>query len=499
MAEATSQEETFLTMATQRLRRSRPLISTLLAMVLIAGVAMHQPPVASADVDTTGAYLDRLNELRGWAGLPAVTEDADLVTDAEAAARWLVDNGEFTHNINDPSASEAAVRGAAESNLYATSRPGGDPPEVVIDGWANSFGHGMWALHPQLSRTGYGYATDEDAPLWPFIAALNVIGGLDVGIDLDAADFPLTFPADGVTGFDLPGDDQRSPDQCPEAVGPTLRVIGGAERGDAFDGSSFRSVTVAINGHLVPVCVAGGDDFASLATTDSTAIVPHQPLPPGSRVDVTGQFRGGPLGWSFATPGPIDPQRLCLPAPSPFVDVAEGAAHEAAITCLAALEVINGTAPGRFSPADELSRGQMASLIARLLDHIGAPLPGGATDAFSDDAGSVHEAALNRLAAARIFLGRADGRADPQTFVSRAELAAYLDRSFTFAELEAEAGPPVSFPDDAGVHEASIQRMATLGLIGGRADGSFGPAASTTRSQTATLLARLGVLGTPGA
>lgn len=486
-------------MATPRAGCCRSLVPTVVVMALVGAMALHQPPVASADVDATGAYLDRLNQLRTWAGLQAVTEDAALVADAEAATQWLVDNGEFTHFINDPSASEAAVRGAAQSNLYASSRPEGDSPTAVIDGWANSFGHGMWALHPLLTRTGYGYASDADAPGWRFIAALNVIGGIDFASELADEGFPLTFPADGVAGFDLPGNDRRPPDQCPEAAGPTLRAIGGAERGDAFDGNPFTSVTVTVNGLVVPACIASGDDYASLGVTDSTAVVPHEALPPGSRVEVTGQFRGEPLGWSFTTPGPIDAQRLCLPAPSPFADVPEGAAHEAAITCLAALEVINGTAPGRFSPGDELSRGQMASLIARLLDHIGAPLPGGGTNAFPDDTGSVHETALNRLAAAGIFLGRADGRADPQTFVSRAELAAYLDRSFVFAELEAEAGPPVTFPDDAGVHEASIERMATLGLIGGRADGSFGPAESTTRAQTATLLARLGVLGTPGA
>lgn len=442
--------------------------------------------------------MERLNQLREWAGLPAVAEDGTLVADAEAAARWLVDNNQFTHNIEDPSAPEAAKRGAGQSNLLGSSFPEGFTPKGAIDEWANSFGHGVGVLHPQLARTGYGFASNPASAPFAWVAALNVTGGIDHSIGLDG-DLPATFPADGVTGFDLAGVFNRPPGQCPQALGPTLRVIGGVQRGDAFDGNSFRSVFVAVNGQLVPHCVAGGREFASLASTDSTAIVPESSLPEGSRVEVGGEFRGQLLRWTFITAGPVDPRRLCHPAASPFSDVSDGQVHEAAITCLADLGVIKGTGAGQFSPQAPLNRGQMASLVVGLLDHIAIPLPADAADVFSDDAGSVHEVSLNRLAAARIFHGRADGRADPLTPVSRAEIAAYLDRSFEFGELETQPGPSTSFSDDAGVHQPSIRHMAALGVIGGRVDGSFGPTDSTTRAQAATLLARFGVLGTPGA
>lgn len=473
------------------------LLLAVLALALVAPGILFRPTAAGADVDASGAYLERLNQLRQWAGLPAVAEDPGLVADAEAAARWLVDNNQFTHDIQDPSAPPAAVRGA-RSNLYGTSAPEGLTPVEAIDGWVNSLGHGMWALHPELTRTGYGFASNANAVTFKWVAALNVIDGIDPSVDL-GADLPTTFPADGVTGFDLPAGLGAAPDQCPQSFGPTLRVIGGSERGDEFDGSSFRSAWAAVNGQLVPLCAVSGQQYDLLRYTDSTAVVPDDPLSPGSRVQVGGEFRAQPLEWTFFTAGPIHPGRLCHPAASPFSDVPEGQVHEEAISCLAGLGVIKGTAPGQFSPQAVLNRGQMASLVAGLLDHIATPLPDGSADAFPDDSGSVHEPSLNRLAAAGIFVGRADGNADPRTPVSRAEIAAYLDRSFEFANLRTEPGEPVSFSDDAGVHEASIEHMAALGVIGGRADGSFGPVEGTTRAQAATLLARFGVLGTPGA
>lgn len=482
-------------MATRRARPSHRLGRAALAVALAATGALYRAPAAAADVDSSGAYLERLNQLREWAGLPAVAEDPVLVADAEAAARWLVDNNQFTHDIEDPSAPAAAVRGA-RSNLSGSSSPEGLTPVEAIDGWVNSLGHGMWALHPQLARTGYAFASNPDGSPWAWVGALNVIDGIDPTVALGGE--PTTFPADGVTGFDLPPSSGRPVDACGGSAGPTLRVIGGNERGDSFDGSPFRSATLTVNGQLVPLCTAGGQQHSMLGYTDSTAVVPDGPLPQGSRVEVGGQFRGQPLNWTFFTAGPIDPRRLCHPAPSPFADVPDGQVHEDAITCLAELRVINGTAPGQFSPGVQLDRGQMASLVVGLLDHIATALPDGSVDAFPDDTGSVHEASLNRLAAAGIFHGREDGRADPLTPVSRAEIAAYLERSFVFADLATEPSPPTSFPDDAGVHQASIRSMAALGVIAGRADGSFGPSESTTRAQAATLLARFGVLGTPG-
>jgi hypothetical protein len=66
----------------------------------------------------------------------------------------------------------------------------------------------------------------------------------------------------------------------------------------------------------------------------------------------------------------------------------------------------------------------MARYLDRALD-----LPPTATDFFSDDDGSGYEDAINRLAAAGITEGCGDGRFCPGSWVSRAQMAAFLRRA----------------------------------------------------------------------
>jgi hypothetical protein len=66
----------------------------------------------------------------------------------------------------------------------------------------------------------------------------------------------------------------------------------------------------------------------------------------------------------------------------------------------------------------------MASLLARALE-----LRPTATDAFTDDDGSVHEDSIDRLATAGITDGTATGDFDPGRVVTRAQLASFLVRA----------------------------------------------------------------------
>jgi hypothetical protein len=70
----------------------------------------------------------------------------------------------------------------------------------------------------------------------------------------------------------------------------------------------------------------------------------------------------------------------------------------------------------------------MASLLARAFE-----LPASRADAFGDDDASVHEASINRLAAAGITTGTDDGGFDPGRGVTRAQLASFLVRALRAA------------------------------------------------------------------
>jgi hypothetical protein len=159
-----------------------------------------------------------------------------------------------------------------------------------------------------------------------------------------------------------------------------------------------------------------------------------------------------------------------------FTDIS-GSVHEDNINILAELGVINGLTPTTFAPNRPVTRAQAASMVGRLLDLFGVLSPG--PDAFSDDDDSPHEDAINALAAAGIVGGVTSTRFDPSDQLSRGAVASILARTQDLAveagltlppgELESvfaalTGGNEVPGPGDTGA-------MATVELIRTSVDG----------------------------
>ena len=109
----------------------------------------------------------------------------------------------------------------------------------------------------------------------------------------------------------------------------------------------------------------------------------------------------------------------------------------AAVSSTAALGISTGTTPGRFDPDLPVTRGQMASFLARTHAIVaGAPLPAGG-DAFDDDAASGHAPAIEAVAAAGIGVGTAERTFSPGRPVTRGQMAAFLAR---LLDLEISSG-----------------------------------------------------------
>ena len=143
--------------------------------------------------------------------------------------------------------------------------------------------------------------------------------------------------------------------------------------------------------------------------------------------------------------------------------------------------ISNGCAPGIFCPGLMVTRAEMASFLARALN-----LPPAATDHFWDDEGLVHQDAINRVADAGITLGCGLGGYCPNDPVTRAEMASFLSRALTLPPSTVD-----HFWDDNGsMHEAAINRVADARITLGCAPGEFCPAATTTREQMAAFLHR---------
>src|SRR5690606_5147151 len=94
---------------------------------------------------------------------------------------------------------------------------------------------------------------------------------------------------------------------------------------------------------------------------------------------------------------------------------------------------------GTFDPNAAVTRAQMASFVARLVHATGRTLPADPPDAFDDDDGSVHEDAINQLAAAAIVQGTSARTYEPAELIDRAQLASILARALTYAGVALEA------------------------------------------------------------
>ncbi len=176
---------------------------------------------------------------------------------------------------------------------------------------------------------------------------------------------------------------------------------------------------------------------------------------------------------------------------SGFVDVVLGTSHAPGVGCARTWGVFSGTADGRFGPKTDLRRGQLASVLVRGIEAAtGRPLPTG-SDHFVDDESSVHETAIDKLAGLGIVGGLSETRYGPSASVTRGQFASMLARTYQYLAGALPNGPD-AFVDDAGtVHERSINGLAALGIVAGTGDRLYGPGSSLLRDQSATLVSRL--------
>jgi hypothetical protein len=116
------------------------------------------------------------------------------------------------------------------------------------------------------------------------------------------------------------------------------------------------------------------------------------------------------------------------PGPSDFTDI-DGNVHRDAIVDMASSGVIQGFDDGTFRPTAPVTRGQMAALIARALDLTGDPCVEGCGD-LTCPANHTHADAIRAVTEAGIATGFEDGSFRPEELVTRGQMASFLARAF---------------------------------------------------------------------
>ncbi len=245
-------------------------------------------------------------------------------------------------------------------------------------------------------------------------------------------------------------------------------------------GGDFDLVTMAANGSGQTVILdTAEDEVNSVWAPDGTRILYDSDLygdydifsvaPDGT--DVLDVILDGTDDWN--------PDWQPIPA-FPLVD-ARFSTFKADIEWVFGEGITVGCSAERYCPDDFVTRGQMASFLARAMN-----LPPTATDYFSDDNGTTHEANINRIAAAGITLGCAPGLYCPNELVSRGQMASFLARALALPNTATDY-----FTDDNGTtHENNINRLAAAGITKGYTPTTYCPNANVTRGQMAAFLHR---------
>ena len=164
----------------------------------------------------------------------------------------------------------------------------------------------------------------------------------------------------------------------------------------------------------------------------------------------------------------------------PFADISSSQ-FKIDILWLYASGITSGCSPTLFCPDDSVTRGQMAAFLDRALH-----LPPTTKDYFTDHESSMFEASINRLAAARITTGCTATTFCPTATVKRDQMASFLARAFALPATATDF-----FTDDAGsIHEVNINRLAASGITTGCSATKYCPSAEVTRGQMAAFLHR---------
>jgi hypothetical protein len=211
----------------------------------------------------------------------------------------------------------------------------------------------------------------------------------------------------------------------------------------------------------------------------------------GQSADRAGLEPAGPLPVARSIDDACPPGGR-VPA-SGITDVAPASPHRRAIECIAWWGITQPVG-GRYDPTRSVTRAQMASFLARLIDETDVVLPAGAPDAFTDDEDpqfAPHEDNINRLAAAGIVAGRTSTTFAPDEPVTRGQMATFIVRTAQHVTGESLPIERSWFRDRDPTHGDNVDRAATAGIATGFSNGTYRPREDVRRDQMASFLARL--------
>jgi hypothetical protein len=183
-----------------------------------------------------------------------------------------------------------------------------------------------------------------------------------------------------------------------------------------------------------------------------------------------------------------------------FDDVSEDNVHAENIWCAADYEIALGRDADTFGIRADVRRDQMASFIARWIEHAtGEELPEGDEDFDDVSEDNVHAENIRKLAEAEIVLGRDADTYAPSANVNRDAMASFIARGISFLDNEnaQDASEPpeddTDYFDDVSeenTHFEAINALAGQGIVAGDQQGDYNPRNAVRRDQMPTFIMR---------
>lgn len=173
-----------------------------------------------------------------------------------------------------------------------------------------------------------------------------------------------------------------------------------------------------------------------------------------------------------------------------FSDVPSTKHFAEAVNHLAERNIIGGYPDGTFKPGESITRGQAAAIIAKLtkLDTTTVTNPG-----FKDvSTANGYYKAIAALSEKGVINGYGDGRFGPNDNITRGQMASILIKAFELPLYEEPWNPDStnSFKDlhYKNSHRAGVYSLYQLNLTTGTTPTTYSPNAPVTRGQAAKLL-----------
>ena len=449
-----------------------------------------EPADGTAARSTAYTAWVKVADAEGLEGVDKVLSPSAAVTAGgveAASARFEVKDGALYFVVTFPATARAVLESVSA------------PAEVGLtfaQALAASRGQGSWGLPGTVSVTLDDGSSEEATVSW----------GVPEGFD-GAAAGEQALTATGTVC--LPEGVEAG--QVSLEVVATVRVAApervDAPTADPEPGTYPDPVSVALScateGATILYTLDGSDPLASGFVYDGPVELPGATTVRAAAV-ADGMLASEVVSLDYTVEVPIDPE----PATG-FADVEAGSWYETWVYQAASLGLMtgysnaDGSDPTLFGPADDLTRGQVATVLWRM-----AGSPAGSAAGFSDvDAGEYYARGVAWCQAAGIVTGYTDGAwagaFRPEASVTREELATMVYRFARWAGVKT-LSPSTAALDacsdaasvSAWAHDAAVW-CAAAGVMTGKDTGGaplLDPQATASRAEAAKMFVRLAVL-----